>query len=85
MRFNLSFAMLGGEGLFNLKLTSKWIVILESPVLREWLIEITLDNDQIKIDRNMAIVWSDSLKFNVEKSKKVYLDLLLLPRFCKCI
>ena len=70
MRSNLSSAMLGGEGLFNLKLTGKGIAILESPVPREELIEITLDNDQIKIDGNMAIAWSDSLKFTVEKSTK---------------
>lgn len=70
MRSNLSSAVLGGEGLFNLKLTGKGIAVLESPVPREELIEIQLENDQIKIDGNMAIAWSDSLTFTVEKSTK---------------
>ena len=70
MRSNLSSAVLGGEGLFNLKLSGKGIAVLESPVPREELIEIKLENDQIKIDGNMAIAWSDSLEFTVEKSTK---------------
>ena len=48
MRSNLSSAVLGGEGLFNLKLSGKGIAVLESPVPREELIEIKLENDQIK-------------------------------------
>lgn len=70
MRSNLSSAVLGGEGLFNLKLSGKGIAVLESPVPREELIEIKLENDQIKIDGNMAIAWSDSLEFTVEKSTR---------------
>ena len=70
MRSNLSSAVLGGEGLFSLKLSGKGIAVLESPVPREELIEIKLENDQIKIDGNMAIAWSDSLEFTVEKSTK---------------
>ena len=70
MRSNLSSAVLGGEGLFNLKLSGKGIAVLESPVPREELIEVNLENDQIKIDGNMAIAWSDSLEFTVEKSTK---------------
>lgn len=70
MRSNLSSAVLGGEGLFNLKLSGKGIAVLESPVPREELVEIDLQNDQIKIDGNMAIAWSDSLNFTVEKSTR---------------
>ena len=70
MRSNLSSAVLGGEGLFNLKLSGKGIAVLESPVPREELVEIDLENDQIKIDGNMAIAWSDSLNFTVEKSTR---------------
>ena len=70
MRSNLSSAMLGGEGLFNLKLSGQGIAVLESPVPREELIEVELQNDQIKIDGNMAIAWSDSLDFTVEKSTR---------------
>ena len=48
MRSNISSAVLGGEGLFNLKLVGNGLAVLESPVPREELIEITLDNDQVK-------------------------------------
>ena len=36
----------------------------------EELIEIVLDNDEVRIDGNMAIMWSRSLQFTVEKSEK---------------
>lgn len=69
-RTNLSSAVLGKEGLFNLCLEGQGTAILESPVPREELIEFELDNDVVKIDGNMAIAWSNSLKFTVEKSGK---------------
>lgn len=69
-RSNLSSAVLGNEGLFNLCLMGQGIAVLESPVPREELIEIELKNDVLKIDGNMAIAWSNSLEFKVEKSSK---------------
>ena len=45
-------------------------LVLESPVPREELIEVELQNDQIKIDGNMAVAWSGSLAFSVEKSTR---------------
>lgn len=69
-RKNLSSAVLGGEGLFNLSLSGNGIVALESYVPYEELIEVVLDNDVMKIDGNMAIAWSGSLDFTVEKSGK---------------
>lgn len=69
-RSNVSSAVLGGEGLFNLSLTGNGIVALESPVPMDELIEVKLQDDCIKIDGNMAIAWSDSLNFTVEKSGK---------------
>ena len=67
-RTNASSALLGGEGLFNLSLSGQGIAVLESPVPRDELIEIVLDNDEVRIDGNMAIAWSQSLQFTVEKS-----------------
>lgn len=58
------------EGLFNLKLNGQGLVILESPVPRDELIEIELNNDQVKIDGNMAVAWSGSLTFTVERSTR---------------
>ena len=70
MRSNLSSAIAGGEGLFNLGLTGRGFVCLESPCPEEELIEITLDNDCVKIDGSFAIAWSGSLNFTVERSGK---------------
>lgn len=70
MRSNVSSAVLGGEGLFNLKLSGKGLAILESPVPREELILVELENDQIKIDGNLAVAWSDTLDFTVERSTR---------------
>ncbi len=70
MRSSISSATLGNEGLFNLGLTGQGIVALESNCPREELIEIYLEDDEIKIDGNMAIAWSNTLKFTVEKSGK---------------
>lgn len=70
MRKTLSSAALGNEGLFNIALAGKGIAILESPVPKEELIEFTLNNDELKIDGNMAIAWSKSLEFTVGRSTR---------------
>lgn len=70
MRSNLSSAVLGNEGLFNLSLSGDGYVALESPVPREELVEIELNNDVLKIDGNFAIAWSKGLEFTVEKSTR---------------
>lgn len=69
-RTNFSSAILGGEGLFNLSLSGQGVAVLESPVPRQELIEFIIDNDEVRIDGNMAIAWSKSLAFTVEKSSK---------------
>ena len=69
-RSTLSSAVAGKEGLFNLCLSGSGIAILESPVPRDELIEFNLQDDEVKIDGNMAIAWSNSLKFTVERSSK---------------
>ena len=70
MRSNLSSAALGKEGLFNLGIQGKGILCLESHCPKEELIEITLQNDVLKVDGNFAICWSGSLDFTVERSGK---------------
>lgn len=69
-RSNLSSAMLGNEGLFNLCLSGQGIAVLESPVPRDELIEVILENDELRVDGKFAIAWSNSLEFRVEKSGK---------------
>ena len=73
VRSNLSSAALGGEGLFNLSIVGDGIVACESPVPIEELIEIELNNDVLKIDGNMAVAWSNTLQFTVDRSGKTLL------------
>lgn len=70
MRSNISSAVAGGEGFFNLSLTGKGICCLESNYPQDELIEVTLENDVLKLDGNFAIAWSGSLEFTVEPSTK---------------
>lgn len=70
MRSNISSAVAGNEGLFNLGVQGQGILCIESPCPQEELIEIELENDTVKIDGNMAIAWSGSLDFTVERSGK---------------
>lgn len=70
MRSNISSAVAGNEGLFNLNIKGDGILCLESPTPHEELIEIELQDDVLKVDGNMAIAWSGSLDFTVERSGK---------------
>ena len=70
MRSNISSAIAGNEGLFNLGIEGKGILCLESPCPQEELIEVELENDVVKIDGNLAIAWNGSLEFTVERSGK---------------
>ena len=69
-RKNLSSAVLGGEGLFNLSLQGNGVAALESNVPENELIEVILENDELKIDGNLAVCWSSNLEFTVERSTK---------------
>lgn len=69
-RKNLSSAVLGGEGLFNMSLHGSGVVALESNVPEEELIVIELENDELKIDGNLAVCWSSNLDFTVERTTK---------------
>lgn len=55
MRSNISSAVAGNEGLFNLGIEGDGILCLESPCPEKELIEVELQNDTVKIDGNMAI------------------------------
>lgn len=70
MRSNISSAVAGNEGLFNLGIQGKGVLCLESPCPEEELIEITLEDDVLKVDGNFAVAWSGSLNFTVERSGK---------------
>ena len=69
-RKTLSSAVLGNEGLFNPSLSGQGVAALESNVPEEELIAIDLENDEVRIDGDMAVCWSSNLQFTVEKSTK---------------
>lgn len=69
----VSSVVLGNEGLFNLGLYGTGFVVLESPVPESELITIDLKDDVLRIDGDMAIAWSDTLNFTVERSVKTLL------------
>lgn len=69
-RSNISSAVFGNMGLFNVKLEGNGVCALESNVTREQLVVIDLKDDKLKIDGNFAVCWSGSLSFKVERSGK---------------
>lgn len=69
-RKNISSAVLGGESLFNMCLQGSGVVALESNVPEVELIAVDLENDELKIDGNLAVCWSSNLEFTVEKSTR---------------
>ena len=73
MRSNVSSAVAGGEGLFNLGLRGSGVACLASPCPREELIQVDLRDDVLRIDGNMAVAWSGSLSFTVERSSRTLL------------
>ena len=70
MRDNISSAVAGGEGLFNLALSGDGAVCLECNYPREELVEVKLSGDTLKVDGSYAVAWSGSLSFTVEKVMK---------------
>ena len=69
-RKNVSSAVLGGEGLFNMSLQGTGVVALKCNVPENELIEVELENDELKIDGNLAVCWSSNLDFTVERTTK---------------
>lgn len=69
-RKSFSSAVAGGEGLFNSCLMGSGYAVLECNCPREELVEVELQDDELKIDGNFAIAWSQSLSFTVERSTK---------------
>ncbi len=67
---SLGTALLSDEGLFNMCFTGSGVVALESVVPYEELVEYDLQDDVLKVDGSMAVCWSGSLNFTVEKATK---------------
>lgn len=67
---NVSSALLGGEGLFQMSLTGPGLVVLESPVPMCEIDTINLQNDTLKVDGNFALLRTGNIEFSVERSAK---------------
>lgn len=69
-RKNLSSAVFGKEGFFNTALEGEGVAVLECSVPAEELITVDLADDEARIDGDMAVAWSSSLSFTVERTTK---------------
>lgn len=71
MQSNLSSTVLGGEGMFQIKLSGYGVVVLESAIPTDEIVTYTLTKGEVlKIDGNFAIARSESVEFSVTKSDK---------------
>lgn len=70
MQKNISSALLGGEGIFQIQLSGSGLVVLECPVPSSEIDVIELQNETLKVDGNFAVLRSNSVQFTVERSAK---------------
>ncbi|MDO5295601.1 MAG: AIM24 family protein [bacterium] len=57
---------LAGEGFFNLCCSGSGVLLVESPVPYAHLMEVVLEDDELRVDGNMAVAWSSSLNYTTE-------------------
>lgn len=69
-RQNVSSAVFGGMGLFNIKASGAGVLAAECDCPKEELVEISLQNDVLKADGNFVAAWSTSLSFTTERAGK---------------
>lgn len=68
---NISSAVLGHEGLFQIELCGNGIVVLESNVPKEEILKYELSNgEELKVDGNFVIARTKGISFSVTKSDK---------------
>ena len=68
---NLSSALLGGEGIFQIGLRGTGVVVLESLVPQNEIIQYNIKQGQVmKVDGNFAIARTAGVQFSVTKSDK---------------
>lgn len=66
----ISSALLGGEGVFQLGLRGPGLVILESPVPMCEIDMMRLNNEELLVDGNFALLRDASISFSVTRSAK---------------
>jgi len=68
---SISGALMGGQGIANMKFSGKGVVALESSVPRSEIIKVDLTGDEdLVLDGPYALMWDDELTMTVEKSGK---------------
>lgn len=67
---NISSALLGGEGIFQIQLQGSGLAVLECAVPSCEIDIIELNNETLKVDGNFAILRSGNIQFTVERSAK---------------
>lgn len=71
MQKNVSSALLGGEGIFQIELLGNGIVVLESNVPENEIIEYEINpGEELKVDGSFAIARTKGVMFSVTKSDK---------------
>jgi len=67
---NVSSAMFGGEGFFQTRIAGTGIVVLSIPVPMDEVMVYHLENDEVKVDGNFAILRRGNIQFSVEMITK---------------
>lgn len=67
---NLSSALMGGEGFFQVSVRGSGLCVFAIPVPVQELKRVELNNDTLKVDGNFALMRTGKLNFTVEKSTK---------------
>lgn len=70
MQKNISSALLGNEGVFQIKMTGPGIVVCECAVCKDEIDVINMVDDVLRVDGNFAILRTGDIKFTVERSAK---------------
>jgi uncharacterized protein (AIM24 family) len=70
MQKNISSTLFGGEGLFQTKIKGSGKVVLNSPVPKDEIVKIQLNDEKLSVDGNFAILRKGNIKFKAELSSK---------------
>lgn len=70
MQRNVSSALLGGEGIFQIRLSGSGLAVLECAVPTCEIDVMELNNETLKVDGSFAVLRSGPIDFTVERSAK---------------
>ena len=70
MQKNISSAMLGGEGLFQTKISGTGWAVMSIPVPASEVVRYTLNNEKLSVDGTIALLRKGNIEYRVEQSNK---------------